>query len=83
MVLSTAEARRGEQLFMRYCNPCHPGGEGGVGPSLNDKPAPRFLVRTQVRAGLGAMPSFSRDEIDDHALDDLLDYVFALRHHGG
>ena len=53
---ASAEVERGRVVFQQHCYRCHPGGEGGLGPSLNDKPAPAFLVRTQVRAGLGAMP---------------------------
>jgi hypothetical protein len=29
------------------------------------------------------MPAFPPDRIDDRALDDLVDYVVALRRHGG
>jgi mono/diheme cytochrome c family protein len=77
------DAARGERVFMAECHSCHPGGEGGTGPSLNDKPAPAFLIRFQVRRGLGAMPAFPREKIDDGALDDLVAYVVALRRHGG
>ena len=82
LALATESSRRGERVFMAECNACHPGGEAGVGPSLNDKLAPRFLMRLQVRQGLGAMPAFSASRIDDRALEDLLDYVLVLRHHG-
>jgi mono/diheme cytochrome c family protein len=80
--LPTESARRGQRVFMAQCQGCHPGGEAGVGPSLNDKPAPRFLMRIQVRHGLGAMPAFPPSRVDDRELDDLLDYVLVLRHHG-
>lgn len=83
LVLTSESARRGERVFMRECHACHPGGEAGLGPSLNDKPAPRFLLRTQVRRGLGAMPAFPETRIDDRAMEDLLDYVLVLRRHGG
>jgi mono/diheme cytochrome c family protein len=83
LVLTSEAARRGERVFMEHCHSCHPGGEGGVGPALNNKPAPRFLIGLQVRQGLGAMPAFPPDRIDDRALDDLVDYVVALRRHGG
>jgi mono/diheme cytochrome c family protein len=82
LVLPTESARRGERVFMTECHACHAGGEAGVGPSLNEKPAPRFLMRLQVRQGLGAMPAFPPSRIDDRALEDLLDYVLVLRHHG-
>src|SRR5689334_16743892 len=49
----------GMKLFMRHCNKCHPGGEKGKGPSLNDKSLPNFLVHWQVRLGGGDMPKFT------------------------
>jgi mono/diheme cytochrome c family protein len=76
---TTPGLANGRQVFMRNCNQCHPNGEGGLGPALNDKPAPRFLMKTQVRLGLGAMPSFDENRIDPQELDDLMDYVLALR----
>jgi mono/diheme cytochrome c family protein len=82
VALERDSLRRGERVFMRQCQPCHPGGEGGLGPALNNKPLPRFLLRTQIRQGLGAMPAFPSDRIDDRALEDLVDYVVALRRHG-
>ena len=75
--------RHGAELFARHCHKCHPGGEGGLGPSLNDKPLPSFLIRTQVRAGMGVMPSYSEEEIDDREMKDLLAYLDALHDHGG
>jgi mono/diheme cytochrome c family protein len=75
-------ALRGERVFMEHCQACHPGGEAGVGPALNDKPLPGFARRAQIRAGLGAMPAFSADEIAPDALRDLIAYLDALRHAG-
>jgi len=67
---------------MQHCNQCHPFGQGGLGTALNDKPAPRFLVKTQVRVGLGVMPGFSKEKISPEELDHLVDYVMALRKAG-
>jgi mono/diheme cytochrome c family protein len=47
--------------------------------SINDKPLPEFLMKTQVRVGLGAMPSFSREQISDQELDDVVRFLKALR----
>jgi mono/diheme cytochrome c family protein len=71
----------GQRVFLRYCHPCHPGGEGGVGPALNHKALPGFLIRLQVRRGLGAMPSFSEEQISDQELNDLVEYMQELRGH--
>ena len=73
------EIRRGEVQFATHCHQCHPGGEGGLGPGLNDKPAPGWLMKTQVRTGLGAMPSFPKEVISGEELDDLVAYLLAVR----
>jgi mono/diheme cytochrome c family protein len=73
------EIRRGEVQFATHCYQCHPGGEGGLGPGLNDKPAPGWLMKTQVRTGLGAMPSFPKEVISSEELDDLVAYLLAVR----
>ncbi len=70
----------GKGAFMHYCNACHPAGEAGLGPSLVNKPLPRWAMRAQVRAGLGAMPSFSKQALPPEELDQLLNYIVAMRH---
>ncbi len=71
--------RRGQLVYMRHCNSCHPNGAGGLGPALNDKPLPAPAVRLQVREGVGAMPAFPDAVIPDGALEDLLAFVSQLR----
>lgn len=70
---------RGEAVFMKQCHQCHPGGEAGLGPAINNKPLPGWLIRFQVRHGLGAMPAFSEKEISDRELNDVVAYLKALR----
>jgi mono/diheme cytochrome c family protein len=70
---------RGEQLFSLQCSSCHPAGEAGLGPSINDKPLPTWLIRFQVRNGLGVMPAFSREQISPEELDALILYLKELR----
>jgi mono/diheme cytochrome c family protein len=80
----TPEQQRGELVFMRNCNQCHPLGEGGLGPPINNKDLPGVAIKAKVRTGLGLdMPSFSSREISDLELDDLVAYMKALRrnHH--
>jgi mono/diheme cytochrome c family protein len=79
--VSDPAVERGRLAFAEHCYKCHPGGEGGLGPSLNDKPLPRFLMKAQVRLGLGVMPSFNKKTIPTPELDDLMKYVLALRRH--
>jgi mono/diheme cytochrome c family protein len=78
---SSPEVQRGEVVFDRNCSHCHPGGEKGLAPAINNKPLPGFLIKFQVRHGLGAMPAFSREELGDEDLRDLVLYLKALRRH--
>jgi mono/diheme cytochrome c family protein len=73
--LATAEEKHGEVLFMRFCHSCHPDGEAGLGPSIHGTPAPSFLQRAQVRAGMGEMPAFHDDLISDEDLDAIIAYL--------
>lgn len=70
----------GQQVFMAMCHQCHPRGRAGVGPALNNKPLPEFLIRLQVRQGFGAMPAFSEKMISDSELERLVAYMFRLRY---
>ena len=69
----------GERVFAAHCYQCHPGGSGGLGPAINDKPLPVALIKTQVRQGLGTMPAFPPDMISDDQLDALARYLKGLR----
>ena len=74
--------QHGKIVFDRKCNSCHPGGEGGLGPGINDKPLPVFAMKLQVRTGLvgfKAMPSFDHHQIPSEDLDDLMAYLKAIR----
>ena len=68
---------------MAHCHQCHPGGAAGLAPSINDKPLPGFLMRFQVRHGLGAMPSFDEQVIPEPELDALIAYLLELRRQRG
>lgn len=71
--------RTGEIVYAQHCYQCHPGGRSGVGPALNNKPLPGRLIKLQVRGGLGAMPGFSEQRINDEQLGGLVKYIAALR----
>jgi mono/diheme cytochrome c family protein len=77
--INDQKVARGRLVFYRNCHQCHPGGEAGLGPALNNKPAPVFLMKTQVRVGLGVMPHFTKEQISPEELDDLMAYVMELR----
>jgi mono/diheme cytochrome c family protein len=73
-----AATARGEHLFQRFCYQCHPGGAAGVGPAINDKTLPKLAIKTQIRNGVGSMPAFGSDWLDDRQVDDIASYVQAL-----
>ena len=74
------DVAEGLVAFDRYCSACHPGGEAGQGPALNNKPLPAFAIKFQVRHGLGAMPAFPEQVISEKELDDITAYLIWLRH---
>jgi mono/diheme cytochrome c family protein len=78
--LTTTEQVAGERVFMKNCNQCHPLGEGGLGPPINNKPFPNAMIKAKVRTGLGGdMPSFSEQDVSSKELDQLVAYLEALR----
>lgn len=79
LAVNTPQVQQGRLAYAAHCYQCHPGGEGGLGPALNDKLFPVWLMKTQVRLGLGVMPGFGNETISDQELDDLMAYVIALR----
>lgn len=73
------EVARGEVAFDRACSRCHPGGERGLAPAINNKPLPGGLMKFQVRHGFGAMPAFSEEELSADDLDAVVIYLKTLR----
>ena len=69
----------GERAFMRTCNACHPRGESGLAPGINNKPLPEFLIKFQVRHGMGAMPAFSERQVNPEELDAIVEYLEYMR----
>ncbi|MBI4375396.1 MAG: cytochrome c [Elusimicrobia bacterium] len=80
-LLTDKPSERGRVVFMEHCNRCHPGGEAGLGPALNHKPLPNFVKRYMVRRGIGSMPAFPQQLINDSDLKDLMSYLTALKRH--
>lgn len=68
----------GEQIFVRSCNTCHPGGGKGMGPSLismeTDFPSDESLKKL-IRQGKGMMPSQPADSINEDELKNLVAYL--------
>ena len=77
--LTMESEKNGQVLYMQHCYSCHLGGEGGLGPSLTNKSLPGFIIKTQIRLGLGKMPSFGQEKISSRELDDIVDYIAAAK----
>jgi mono/diheme cytochrome c family protein len=82
VALTTDSQKLGQRMYFRHCHNCHPGGEAGLGPALNDKLAPPVAIKAQVRLGIGAMPAFPDTRLSPAELDALVDFMLALRGHG-
>lgn len=71
----------GEQLFVRSCNTCHPGGGAGMGPSLinmeTDFPTDQAL-KNFLRKGKGMMPAQAIDTINDEEMKNLIVYLHTV-----
>jgi mono/diheme cytochrome c family protein len=71
----------GEQIFIRSCNTCHPGGREGLGPSLaklNEKYSDDNALKLLIRKGKGIMPAQPANVINDTELDHLIVYLRTL-----
>lgn len=64
----------GPEVYAKVCAYCH---EQGVGPALRGRALPPVYIRTVVRNGNRAMPSFRATEIDDESLTKLAEYISA------
>jgi mono/diheme cytochrome c family protein len=83
-----AQLQRGQVVFMQNCHKCHPGGEAGAGPSINNVPMTKGMLKWRVRSrafflGIGRMPSFKKHEISREELNDLVRYIKVLKKHDG
>jgi mono/diheme cytochrome c family protein len=78
----TRSEQHGQLVFFQFCHRCHPAGDAGLGPAINNKPLPDFMIRLQVRKGAGSMPAFEERDISDRQLEDLLAYIELLKSHG-
>jgi mono/diheme cytochrome c family protein len=78
-LVQSEAALNGQEVFMEYCNRCHPAGNAGLGPSIINKPLPGFLIKKQVRKGLGAMPSFDKEHLSEEELDNVIVYLKKIK----
>ncbi len=78
--LAGADLARGGELYRVNCAACHNwDGKGGALVNRNNAPAlhpvPTRQVAEAVRIGPGTMPQFTREQLDDEELDEVLAYV--------
>lgn len=72
----------GEQIFIRSCNTCHPGGKLGLGPSIleiNKKYPEDEMLKALIRKGKGIMPAQPVNVINDIELSRLVAYLRNLK----
>ena len=79
MAFPSAQVALGERAFMETCNACHPSGAAGLAPGINNKSLPEFLIKFQVRNGIGAMPAFSEQAVTPEELDAIVEYLEYMR----
>ena len=71
---------RGQVLFGRYCDSCHPGGRAGIGSDLEGTQVKRQYTSEDkiiklVRSGGFDMPAFSTSLLSDEDLANIAVYV--------
>jgi ubiquinol-cytochrome c reductase cytochrome c subunit len=82
--LGSVDLARGGELYRINCAACH-NWDGKGGALVNSENAPRLhpvpvrQVADAVRAGPGAMPQFTDEQLDEEALSDVVAYVDYLR----
>jgi mono/diheme cytochrome c family protein len=81
--LIPASDNRGQVLFGRYCDSCHPAGQAGVGASLRDDQFRRQYTSAAqisefVRKGGFDMPAYPPDFLPDEDLSAISQYVLSL-----
>jgi mono/diheme cytochrome c family protein len=74
----------GRLVFKKNCQQCHPNGESGVGPELNNVRVPKFLIKARVRSRAfllwtGRMPQFDKHEISPKELNSLVYFIKTLQ----
>jgi len=75
---------RGQLVFMKNCQPCHPQGEGGAGWAFPQAPVPSAVYKWRVRSKsislwMGKMPAFKHEHISRAELNDLVAYLHKTR----
>jgi mono/diheme cytochrome c family protein len=64
-----AQPAEGKEIFNKHCSRCHPGGGGGIGPSLKKSTLLDFSMKFKARHGADTMPQFSTVQLTDEQLN--------------
>ncbi len=85
--LVETSSNRGQVLFGRYCDSCHPGGEAGIGASMHDSQFKQEYnteekIDKVVRSGGFSMPPFPTSLLSDENLKEISQYVLSLPQQG-
>jgi mono/diheme cytochrome c family protein len=78
-IVLNEQQSKGQLVFFRNCNECHPNGQAGLAPALNNTLFTEAMIKHQVRQPIASMPNFSEDIIPAADLDALVAYLFALK----
>lgn len=79
---TTGDPAKGKEVFLINCQACHLNGgmQAGVGPNLSTSPHaldPAY-VTFNVRNGRGDMPPFSKSEVSDSDLTNIIAYLKSI-----
>ena len=76
-----SDVARGQQVYQRYCNVCHPGGNAGAGPAITVL-APRLSddqIKAAIRQGKNRMPPYNERDIPEADLASLVSYIRTIK----
>ena len=78
---SPAQIAHGAQIYNKYCDTCHPGGNADpdYGPKIRDLAWTVPRITALIRTGKGRMKPIPTKKISDTDLPDLLAYLVTLR----
>ena len=76
--IGSTDVARGQEVFVEFCEGCHPGGQEGDGPKIAGLSESASQLRFKVRAGGDDMPAFEPSKISDADLEALVAYSVTI-----
>lgn len=73
--IASTDTARGEEVFLMFCDDCHPDGGADDGPSLLEHPTTAAMMRKQIREGSGKMRPFPVKRLSDDDLEAALAFM--------